>query len=127
PTYHYLTAETFRSTKVSIEQFWRMSKTEQADLVWKTLFVENTPTSEAARGFFKSRRLAEHIDQVIDIARVSGIVITNDPLDETEARIWNSSVELDHRFKTSMRLDRLLNDWHRTAGTLSRRGISVNH
>jgi hypothetical protein len=148
-TYHYLTAETFRSTKVSIEQFWRMSKTEQADLVWKTLFVENTPTSEAARGiisvldnfgldtraddlkearaFFKSRRLAEHIDQVFDIARVSGIVMTNDPLDETEARIWNSGVELDHRFKTSMRLDRLLNDWHRTAGTLSRRGISVNH
>jgi hypothetical protein len=147
-TYHYLTAETFRSTRVSAEQFWRMSKTEQADLVWKTLFVENTPASEAARGiisvldilgldtraddlkearaFFNSRRLAEHIDQVFDIARVSSAVMTNDPLDETEGRIWDGGVEVDHRFKSSLRLDRLLNDWQRTAGMLSRRGVSVN-
>src|ERR1044072_6646072 len=44
-TYHYLIAETFRSAQVTYEQFWRMSKTEQADLVWRTLFVENTPVS----------------------------------------------------------------------------------
>src|SRR5215212_9980323 len=49
-TYHYLVAETFRSAEVSYESFWRMSKTGQADLVWRTLFVENTPLSEAARG-----------------------------------------------------------------------------
>src|SRR5215467_10064305 len=48
-TYHYLIAETFRSTDVSPESFWRLSKSKQADLVWKTLFVENTPLSEAAR------------------------------------------------------------------------------
>jgi hypothetical protein len=147
-TYHYLTAETFRSTKISIEQFWRLPKTEQADLVWQTLFVENTPTSEAARGiisvldvfgldtraenlqearaFFNSRRLAEHIDQVFDIARVSGVVMTNDPLDEAEGRIWNSSVDLDHRFRSSLRLDRVLNDWDRAAAELSRRGVSAN-
>lgn len=147
-TYHYLTAETFRSTKIPVEQFWRMSKTDQADLVWKTLFVENTPTSEAARGiisvldifgldtragnlkearaFFNSQRLTEHIDRVFDIARVTGVVMTNDPLDEAEGQIWNSGAGIDHRFKSSLRLDRLLNDWHRTAGTLSRRGVSVN-
>src|SRR5919206_1375306 len=49
-TYHYLIAETFRSADVSYEGFWRMSKTEQADLVWRTLFVERAPVSEAARG-----------------------------------------------------------------------------
>jgi len=49
-TYHYLTAETFRSAKIAVDQFWQMSKTDQADLVWRTLFVENTPASEAARG-----------------------------------------------------------------------------
>src|SRR5918992_592422 len=49
-TYHYLVAETFRSAEVSYESFWRMSKSEQADLVWRTLFVEHTPVSEAARG-----------------------------------------------------------------------------
>ena len=49
-TYHYLTAETFRSARIPYKQFWAMSKTDQADLVWKTLFVDNTPTSEAAQG-----------------------------------------------------------------------------
>src|ERR1700741_4776017 len=49
-TYHYLTAETFRSTKIAPDQFWRLSQTEKADLGWRTLFVENTPASEATRG-----------------------------------------------------------------------------
>ena len=49
-TYHYLVAETFRSTDITSERFWRMNRTEQADLVWQTLFVENTPLSEATRG-----------------------------------------------------------------------------
>src|SRR5450432_54447 len=49
-TYHYLIAETFRSTDISHACFWGMTKTERADLVWQSLFVENTPLSEAARG-----------------------------------------------------------------------------
>jgi hypothetical protein len=140
-TYHYLTAETFRSARISYDEFWRMPKTDQADLVWQTLFVDNIPTSEAARGiisvldvfgldtraanlrearaFFASQNLREHIDQVFDIARVSGVVMTNDPFDETEGQIWNSGVELDHRFRSSLRLDRLLNHWNRTPSTVA--------
>ena len=147
-TYHYLVAETFRSLKISHEQFWAMSKTAQADLVWKTLFVDNTPTSEAAQGivsvldvfgldtravdlgearaFFNSQRLAEHIEQVFDIARVSGVVMTNDPLDEKERRVWEAGVDVGSRFRSSLRLDSLLNDWSRAAGALSRHGVSVN-
>ncbi|HEY0726391.1 MAG TPA: hypothetical protein VGD41_20930, partial [Pyrinomonadaceae bacterium] len=49
-TYHYLTAETLRSARISHDHFWALSKTDQADLVWQTLFVENSPASEAARG-----------------------------------------------------------------------------
>ena len=49
-TYHYLIAEAFRSTDVSHACFWKMTKAQRADLVWKTLFVDNTPLSEAARG-----------------------------------------------------------------------------
>ena len=129
-TYHYLTAEALRSARTTPEQFWGMSKTAQADLVWKTLFVDNTPTSEAAQGiisvldvfgldtrapdlkearaFFNSQRPAEHLDQVFDIARVSGVVMTNDPFDEAEDRLWNSSVNLDRRFSSSLRLDSLV-------------------
>ncbi|HKV37348.1 MAG TPA: hypothetical protein VJP89_23595 [Pyrinomonadaceae bacterium] len=140
-TYHYLVAETFRSARIAYDQFWSMSKTAQADLVWKTLFVDNTPTSEAAQGivsvldvfgldtraedlkeareFFRTQRLAEHIDQVFEIARVSGVVMTNDPLDEAESEIWKADVNVDQRFESSLRLDRLLNG--SGAGTGTRR------
>ena len=130
-TYHYLVAEMFRSARVAYDQFWRMSKTQQADLVWQTLFVENSPLSEAARGvisvldafgldtratdlteareFFNSRTLREHVEHVFDLALVSDVVMTNDPLDEAEARMWKDGVNLDRRFRSSLRLDRLLN------------------
>ena len=52
-TYHYLIAEVYRivpATKLPYEQFWKMSKTEQADHIWKHLFVEHSPISEACRG-----------------------------------------------------------------------------
>src|SRR5258706_16395215 len=48
--YHYLIAEMFRASTVSPDRFWQMNKAQQADLIWKTLFVENTPLSEATRG-----------------------------------------------------------------------------
>jgi hypothetical protein len=130
-TYHYLVAEMFRSAGVAYDQFWRMSKTQQADLVWQTLFVDNSPVSEAARGvisvldafgldtratdlteareFFNSRTLREHVEHVFDLALVSDVVMTNDPLDEAEARMWKDGVNLDGRFRSSLRLDRLLN------------------
>ena len=130
-TYHYLVAEMFRSARVAYDQFWRLSKTQQADLVWQTLFVENSPLSEAARGvisvldafgldtratdlteareFFNSRTLREHVEHVFDLALVSDVVMTNDPLDEAEARMWKDGVNLDRRFRSSLRLDRLLN------------------
>ena len=49
-TYHYLEAEVFRSSSIEPAQYWTMSKREQADLIWRTLFVENAPVSEATRG-----------------------------------------------------------------------------
>jgi hypothetical protein len=142
-TYHYLTAETFRSARIPYDRFWAMSKMDQADLVWKTLFVDNTPTSEAAQGiisvldvfrldtragdlnearaFFNSQNLSEHIDQVFDIAGVSGVVMTNDPLDETESRIWKTGGNGDRRFKSSLRLDRLFNGFESRSAPSMRR------
>src|ERR687885_56860 len=49
-TYHYLEAELFRSSPVTPAEYWRLNKGEQADLIWRTLFVENPPVSEATRG-----------------------------------------------------------------------------
>jgi len=49
-TYHYLEAEFFRSSDTTPEAYWSLSKSDQADAIWRTLFVENTPISEATRG-----------------------------------------------------------------------------
>src|SRR5258705_9153190 len=148
-TYHYLIAETFRSTDVSHACFWEMTKTERADLVWRSLFVENTPLSEPARGirsvleafgldprapnldearrFFNSRDPNDHLDRVLEIACVSDVVMTNDPFNEREAPfLWNAGTNLDNRFHTSLRLDALLNDWQLTILTLARRGLSLS-
>ncbi len=42
-TYHYLEAEFFRSSNTTPEQYWKLSKREQADAIWQALFVENSP------------------------------------------------------------------------------------
>src|SRR5580692_3648118 len=49
-TYHYLEAELFRANRITPEAYFSLSKTERANTIWKTLFVENVPVSEAARG-----------------------------------------------------------------------------
>ena len=146
-TYHYLIAETFRSADVTYESFWRMSKTAQADLVWRTLFVENTPLSEAARGvvtvlgafgldtsaedlteareFFRSQDSTEHLGRVLELAGVSDVVMTNDPFDAREAEVWESGADFDKRFHAALRLDVLLNEWPRAAPALASMGYGV--
>jgi hypothetical protein len=147
-TYHYLVAELFRSTRVTPEYFWQLSKTEQADLIWQTLFVENTPISEATQGivtvlsafgldptardlresraFFKSQRIEDHLYRVFEMAGVSDVVMTNDPLDPREAPLWESGKSLDSRFHSVVRMDRLLNDWSSTAAKLTHLGYRTD-
>ena len=146
-TYHYLIVETFRSSEITPEQFWHMNTAEQADLVWKTLFVENTPLSEATRGvvtvlnalgldtgapdlsearaFFRSRNLAEHVDVVLDLACVSDVVMTNDPFNPQEARVWETGADIDKRFHATLRMDRLVNDWEHAVPRLTQLGYQV--
>jgi hypothetical protein len=146
-TYHYLIAETLRSNAVTPAQFWCMNTIEQADLVWKTLFVENTPLSEATRGvvtvlsalgldagavdlsearaFFRSRNLAEHVDFVLGLAGVSDVVMTNDPFNAQEVCVWETCADIDARFHAALRMDRLVNDWEHTVTKLSQLGYRV--
>lgn len=140
-TYHYLVAELFRSAAITPEQFWNLKKHEQADVVWRSLFVENAPLSEAALGiitilnslgidpntddldairdYFRSRNKAEHVNRVFEIARVSEDVMTNDPFDAGEAGIWERAETFDQRFYAALRMDRMLNDWKATAREFS--------
>ncbi|MEO5894449.1 MAG: glucuronate isomerase, partial [Vicinamibacterales bacterium] len=132
-TYHYLAAELIRSADLRPEQYQRMSKSARADLVWNTLFVRRAPLSEAtcgviavftslgldpsapdlreARDFFRAVRPSDHVASVLDRARVEGVVMTNDPFDPREARVWDEGPVMDGRFHSALRLDTLLNDW----------------
>ncbi len=136
-TYHYLIAEVFRQSDVSYQQFWAMTKAEQAALIWQTLFIENSPLSEACRGvvttlnelglnvgarnlqdyrdYFADTSAEAFIDTVFERANVSQVVMTNDPFDAAEAPVWESGNTGDARFHAALRLDVLINTYPETA------------
>lgn len=147
-TYHYLEAELFRSSKVTPEEYWTLSKSQQADLIWQTLFVENTPISEATRGvvavlkafhlpthgaalaearaFFQHQKLEAHIPRVLEMAGLSSVIMTNDPLDSEEAPLWLREVAGDRQFHAVLRLDRVLNLWASHWQALEAQGYAVD-
>jgi hypothetical protein len=132
-TYHYLEAELFRSSPIHPGKYWALDKTQRADLIWKTLFVDNVPVSEATRGvvavlqalgldadtrslkpvreFFQNQKLSDHIPRVFQLAGIREVVMTNDPLDPDEAAVWNAGIEVGPMFRAALRIDRVLNEW----------------
>jgi hypothetical protein len=147
-TYHYLEAELFRSSDIVPEQYWALSKREQADAVWRALFVENSPVSEATRGviavlkafnlptdnsalaearaFFSEQSIETHLRRVLQMAGVSLVVMTNDPLDPEEAPLWLNGVTNHEQFRAVMRLDRILCYWPKHWQVLAAQGYQVD-
>ena len=147
-TYHYLEAEFFRYSDTPPERYWALSKREQADIIWRTLFVNNSPVSEATRGvvavlkafclptdrkdlretraFFESQSIEEHVDKVLDMAGVSTVVMTNDPLDPEEASVWLNAAPFHPRFRAVLRLDKILRGWPTQWSSLSKQGYKVD-
>jgi hypothetical protein len=146
-TYHYLEAELFRSCSITPDQYWTLDKAQRADLVWKTLFVENSPISEAACGviavlqalrldastrvleplreFFNKKKSPEYFASVFRLAGVSDVVMTNDPLDPAEAPLWKRGLKSDANFHAALRIDRVLNQWDDHWEELTRQGYRV--
>jgi hypothetical protein len=147
-TYHYLEAEFFRFSAMTPEQYWSLSKQEQADAIWKALFVAHTPLSEATRGiiavlqafglptdsadlsearsFFGTQDVEEHVLRVLKMAGVSSVVMTNDPLDPEEIPIWKNGATLQPQFQPVLRLDRILREGAEPWEPLSRQGYKVD-
>lgn len=135
--YHYLIAELFRSNPIKPEQYWAMTKEQQADIIWETLFVRNTPISEACRGvvcamkslglnpaaptlkeareYFASVKLEDHVTNVFELANISDVVMTNDPFHPVESKVWKAGGRKDTRFHAALRMDPLINDWNNVA------------
>jgi hypothetical protein len=147
-TYHYLEAELFRSSSITPDEYFTLSKTGKAEVIWRALFVENAPVSEATRGviavlsafglptntddltkareFFAAQKIDSHIDKVFKLAGISEAVMTNDPLDPAEGPLWEKRAARDVRFHPVLRLDRILNKWSDHWRVLESKGYSVN-
>jgi hypothetical protein len=131
--YHYLIAELFRSNPIKPAEYWALTKEQQADIIWDTLFVQNTPISEAARGvvcvmsalgldpgaetldeareYFADVDVYEHITNVFEASNVTDVVMTNDPFHPLEKQVWHGQGKSDTRFHAALRMDPLINDW----------------
>lgn len=79
-TYHYLISESFRWSEEDYSHFWSMSKREQADWIWKQLFLDHSPVSEAASGF-------------ITILKRLGFDVSSRNLDDYRQALANRTVE----------------------------------
>ncbi|NLG83638.1 MAG: glucuronate isomerase [Firmicutes bacterium] len=146
-TYHYLVAEVFRWIEMPYEEFWRLSKKEQADLIWRVLFLEHSPVSEACRGvltvlkafgldpgardleeyraFFAALPVETHVERVLQLSGVARLVMTNDPFAPEERAVWLDEYRGDPRFCAALRLDALLNDWEGACRKLGEWGYKV--
>jgi hypothetical protein len=147
-TYHYLEAEFFRSSRMQPDEYFALSKTQQADAIWRTLFIENTPISESTRGviavlkafglptngenlgearaFFRSQSLDAHITRVFEMAGISTVVMTNDPLDPGEAPLWLSGAREHPQFRAVLRLDKILRQWTGNWEAMAAQGYKVD-
>ncbi len=147
-TYHYLVAEVFRCRpEMATGDFWALSKTAQADLIWDELFVKRSPLSEACRGvltalisigldphvrtlaplrrWFAKQNARDYVDLVFDKANLRRVYMTNDPFDPAEAPGWAQPFARDPRFLGVLRLDSALMNWPEPAARLAGAGFRV--
>ena len=151
-TYHYLIAEVYRvvpAAKLPYEQFWKMSKRQQADHIFQHLFIERAPLSEACRGvltavqklgldpadslanwrkYFDEQTPDKYIDRVMELSNVKSITMTNAVFDDNERNRWlaNPKVGTDPRFTAVLRIDPLLRNWPLAASRLSEWGYPAD-
>src|SRR4029077_7709044 len=137
-----------RSSHTQPEQYFALSKTQQADAIWRALFVENTPISESTRrvvavlkafvlptdrsdltevrAFFQTQSLDAHIKRVFDMAGISLVGMTNDPLDPEESPAWLNGFRQYPQFRAALRLDKILRHWAANWQVLAAQGYQVD-
>lgn len=147
-TYHYLIAEFFRLSPMPYDTFWGLDKRGQADVIWRTLFLENAPLSEACRGvltaldalgldvasrdlpayraWFDAQNPDAHVERVFQRANVASAVMTNDPFDDLERPVWEAGYAAGGRFHGVLRIDPLLNNWPAACARLQAWGYEVD-
>jgi hypothetical protein len=138
--YHYLIAEAFRYSDVPYERFWKLTKIEQASLIWDALFLQHSPISEACRGvlttlqalgldvrkrdlprlrqWFGSWHVEDYVTRCMELGGVRQICMTNSPFDDLERPVWERGFTRDARFIAGLRIDPLLLSWTESSSRL---------
>lgn len=147
-TYHYLVAELFTVAPrgLTYERFWAMGKSEQAALIWRHLFVESSPISEARRGvlttlqglgldpaerdlakfrqFFAGWKVEDYVPHVLELAGLDYVVMTNDPFVREEAGYWRQGLPVPPYMKPALRIDKSF-DFAAMRSRLAEDGVEV--
>jgi hypothetical protein len=146
-SFHYIVSESFRVHHIPYEEFWKLEKSARAELIWKSLFEENSPLSEATSGVIEIARemgcdgnaisletlrsilsdvpTEDYISRILNLAGVKSVVMTNDPFDPSERAVWETGITPDCRFHAALRLDKLLNHFHQVCSKLRDWGYDV--
>ncbi len=147
-TYHYLVAESFRYIDMPFANYWELPKARQAELIWDTLFIKNSPISESCRGvlttlnllgldvrkrdlnsvrkWFTEWTMEDYVTHSMELANVTSICMTNSPFDEMERPLWKKGFTRDSRFTAGLRIDPLLLSWQSTYSQLLHWGYKVS-
>jgi len=148
-TYHYLVAELFTVApgEITPEDFWKMPKQTQADLVWEHVFLRHGALSEAARGvittanklgldiagrdlagirkWYAEQKVEDYLEKVFEIAGLDYAIMTNDPFQPEEAAQWQEGKGATDRLKTALRIDPLLVNWQEATETIKQAGYDI--
>jgi len=82
-TYHYLAAELFTLAprELTYERFWKLSKAQQADLIWQHVILAHGGLSEAARVVHARRGLARTLNQLLQHTERTWQKVRHNPAD----------------------------------------------
>ena len=151
-TYHYLIAEFFAVAHedVTPKSFYEMSTRDQANIIWKELFIKRSPLSEACRGvlttlnelglrdlvtkrdldgvraWFEKQTPETYEKLVFRLSKIKYAVMTNIPFETKEAKHWMMRKPVSKFYKSALRLDPFLkNDWNTVCETLKKQGYPL--
>ena len=129
--YHYLIAELLTTTNIDASTFYSYNDEKKASLIWNELFEKRTPVSEACAGVLSILKelnieinnksflfICDEYDNkiqsdknILDLSKVSSLVMTNNPFDLDEWSLFNNSDWDKKIYLASLRLDDLILDY----------------
>ena len=148
-TYHYLVAELFTVAPKTLTyaDFWKLTKRQQADLVWEHVFLRHGALSEAARGaitvfnalgldikgrnlpairnWFAKQTADKYLAKVFKLAGLDYAVMTNNPFVPLEVECWDNKLPVPDCLKTALRIDTLICNWPAAAKTMHDAGYKT--